>query len=142
MPGRPAKPVALHVLQGTDQPCRMADRGAELALPPSPVGEPPEYFGDIARAEWEALTSHPQYAQVLNPVHRGVLIQYCLLHEKMVRQAKGEDKMTASELQTLNSLRMQLGLTPAAQSKVRMPEKPREESPWADTKPILMSKPA
>lgn len=139
---RPKKPIALHKLQGTARNHRLENRIEELALPPGPMGAAPAWFGDIAAEEWVALTTHPQYSQVLNPVHRGTLIEYCILFELMIQAAQGIKDITASQRQTLNSLRMQLGITPASQSKVRMPDKKPIESKWADTKPIPISKPA
>jgi P27 family predicted phage terminase small subunit len=150
---RPKKPLSLHKLQGTGRKSRIEARASELNLPAGSVGPAPEWFGEIARAEWDRLTTHEQYSQVLNPVHYGTLLHYCGLFERMVKELRG-DKVTvdgvvqpatlsASERQTLNSLAMQLGITPASQGKVRMPgETKKQESPWAATKPILMSKPA
>jgi hypothetical protein len=74
---------------------------------------------------------------MLSAVHRGALEEYCVLYGRMVLDAKGilfvrrveqgavvevQYHLTASERQTLNSLRMQLGITPASSAKVKMPE--------------------
>jgi phage terminase small subunit len=132
---RPKKPVALHIIQGTARKDRMAARVNEMALPAGPVGEAPEWLIPDARAEWDLLTQHAVYSRVLSPAHRGALIEYCVLFGRMVLWAKGEGEISASERQTLNSLRMQLGITPASQGKVKMPEQKPAESKWGATKP-------
>src|SRR5579872_290117 len=121
MSGRPAKPIELHRLQGTAQPCRIEARARELTVPAESVGDPPDWFADhpMAREEWLALATHPQYSQVLNPIHRSLLIEYCLLHETMILAAQGKGTMSATQRQSLGSLRMQLGITPASQAKVK-----------------------
>lgn len=138
--GRPRKPIALHVVQGTSRKKRLEARINELELPAGPMGHCPAWMPAPGRQEWDALTTHPQLSLVLNPAHRGALIEYCVLYARMVADAIGESKITASERQTLNSLRMQLGITPASQAKVKMPGEKPAESRWAATKPIPTSK--
>lgn len=140
MPGRPKKPIGLHKVQGTARKQRLEDRINELNLPAGPMGDPPEWFGDLAREEWSRLTNHEQYRLVLNPVHRSILIQHCALEQKFMLSMQGGAPMTASEFQMYNSGRMQLGITPASQSKVKMPTIDKPVSKWADTKPIPISK--
>lgn len=128
--GRPRKPVLLHKMDGTFRKDRHALR---VSIPPERLGAPPEWLDIDAVEEWKRLTDHPVYGELLSKPHRGALIEYCVLFSRMVRDAKGmlfvrsieggkvveiEYRMTASERQTLNSLRMQLGLTPASQSKL------------------------
>lgn len=139
--GRPRKPVT--ELKAPKK-SRLTARLAELSLPAGPLGPPPEWFHPLAVDEWQRVTMNPQYSAVLNPVHRGGLIHYCALHARMVRREMGEEiAFSASDQQTLSSLRMQLGLTPASQTKVRLPgEKKAEESKWAATKPIPIQQPA
>lgn len=139
--GRPRKPVA--ELKAPKK-SRLVARLAELSVPAAPVGPPPKWFHAIAKDEWKRVTKHPQYSAVLSPLHRGALIHYCALYARMVRREMGEDvAFSASDQQTLSSVRMQLGLTPASQTKVRMPgEQKPEESKWAATKPIPIQKPA
>lgn len=127
MAGRPPIPISKHRERGTFQPCR---HEGKLELQPGDVGEHPDWFGAEAKAEWGRVVMDPQYSRVLAPVHRGALVQYCHLYGKMVLEAKGEGKITASENNTLNSLRMQLGLTPASSAKVALP-KAQPENKWA-----------
>ena len=129
---RPKKPQALHILHGTNRPDRDAARVGELVVPPGDIGDCPEWFEDDARDEWLRLVTDPHYSKVLASVHRGALLEYCVLYARMVQDAMGSGDMNSSQRQTLNSLRMQLGLTPASQSKVAAPAVPvqPEESPW------------
>jgi phage terminase small subunit len=129
--GRPRKPIGLHVLDGTARKGRMEKRKDELKLPSRPIGPPPEYLTPAALEEWKLLTEDPDYSQILSCVHRGALIQLCVLHGRMVEDARGEP-MTASQMQTLNSLRMQFGITPASQSKVKAPKADKPANKWSD----------
>jgi phage terminase small subunit len=103
-----------------------------LKLDPSSPGRAPEWFDQEAKAEWKRLAGNAEYSKVLSSVHRGTLIEYCVLFARMVAEAKGLGKLTASERQTLNSLRMQLGITPASQSKVRAPQAAEPNNKWAE----------
>ena len=47
--GRPAKPIALHKLEGTFR----KDRHGEANAPQPMLPDPPQYLTDTARAEWE-----------------------------------------------------------------------------------------
>lgn len=133
---RPKKPVADLQAKGTFRKDRHAERVNELAVSAGPMGAAPQWFTEDALSEWELLTGHPAYAKVLNPLHRGTLIEYCYLYGVMIDAAKGLGEISASQRQTLNSLRMQLGITPASQTKVKVPETKPVESKWGATKPI------
>lgn len=124
MAGRPPKPSKLHVLHGT-RPDRKREN--ELEIESGPIGDPPNCVAVVpeAMAEWQLVTSDLIYSQILAPVFRSVLIEYCLLHAEMI---SGEIK--SGDRKQLNSLRMQLGLTPASQSKVRVPSKEKAKSKW------------
>jgi phage terminase small subunit len=128
MPG-PKKPLKLHILQGTARRNRMQARADELQLP-SEIPQCPKWLKGEARAEWSRLTNDAAWAPVLSKVHRGALTEYCVLWARMVAWAKGAGEISASERQTLHSLRMQLGITPASQSKVKMPDGKPTESKW------------
>jgi hypothetical protein len=130
---RPRKPLILHKLEGTVRKDRHQKRESELRLDAAPLGDAPEWIDAEGKAEWKRLTEDPTYSQVLSPVHRGALIEYCVLYSRMVRESQMLGPLTASERQTLNSLRMQFGITPASQSKVQMPQTPKALSKWAET---------
>jgi len=118
MPRSP-KPILIHKAEGTYRKDRHARK---VALTPEIIGDPPEWMEEDARVEWERLTKHSQYSQVLSQVHRGTLEEYCLLYGRMIQDAKGKYEMSARERMVLNSLRLQLGITPTAQSKIKLPE--------------------
>jgi hypothetical protein len=69
-------------------------------------------------------------------------VEYCYLHGVMIEAARDwsspavptEEKrrISSSERQMLGSLRMQLGLTPASQSKVKGAPKAEKKNEWAD----------
>jgi phage terminase small subunit len=130
--GRPTKPIALHLLEGTGRKHRLKKREGELLLPSGPIGPPPSYIKGEALAEWKRLTSNKDYAPVLNAAFRCVFIDYCELHARMVENIKtrGKSGITGEERRTLNSLRVQLGLTPASQSNVKMPKKEEPKDKW------------
>lgn len=155
MPGRPAKPKALHIVHGTARKSRMAKRAGELELKPGSIGKCPTWICPEGREEWTRLVKDAEYASVLAPVMRGAVIDYCNLYGRMVRaerrlpmwvdgkEAPAETKrkgkvipppretISASERQTLHSLRMQLGLTPASQSKVKLTKPTESENKFA-----------
>lgn len=148
--GRPAKPLAAHILQGTARMQRHAGRVGELSLEEE-IGPAPKCLSAGAAKEWRRLAKHHLYGKVLTSLDRDALMDYCDLHdrhERTVRLRKeleecaasenfSQDEFerkdrtiraiqpTASERQIQQSLRMQLGLTPASRSKVRLPEKPK-----------------
>ncbi len=127
--GRPRKPTKLHVLQGTKNATRHKDRAAEPIITTG-IGGAPDWLGAESRAKWAELAGDPEYGQVLNASHRETLLHYCILYGRLVDDGKGIEAMKASDRQTFHSLAMQLGRTPAAQSKVGVPQKAPEQSPW------------
>ena len=131
MAGRPRKPTKLHVLHGTGakNPARMKARGLEPRIAAG-IGDAPDYLTGHAAAKWVEIASDPDYGQVLNASHRETLGHYCLLHQRFVEDVTGERTMTASERQTYHSLAMQLGRTPAAQSKIATPPPAKVEDVW------------
>lgn len=129
--GRPRKPTRVLEITGAakNHPARIAARGNEPKITAS-IGEAPAYLNSHAAEKWTEIVSDPDYGQVLNASHRETLGHYCLLHQRFVEDVLGERTMTASERQTYHSLAMQLGRTPAAQSKVSVPAAPKPESVW------------
>ena len=127
--GRPRKPTKLHVLHGTKNTTRHRSRSSEPQIT-SPIGDPPDYLKEIGRAKWLEIADDPEYGVVLNRSHRETLEHYCVLYQRFVADAKGEEDMNASQRQTFHSIAMQLGRTPAAQSKVSVSTKAAPESPW------------
>lgn len=129
--GRPRKPTRVLEITGAakNHPARIAARGNEPKITAG-IGDAPAYLTSHAAEKWAEIVSDPDYGQVLNASHRETLGHYCLLHQRFVEDVLGERTMTASERQTYHSLAMQLGRTPAAQSKVSVPAAPKPESVW------------
>lgn len=105
-----------------------------MILPAGAVGDAPEFLKGPALDEWVHLTQNEHYSRLLAPAHRGALVEYCVLFGRMIDDANGLGEMTASQRQTLNSLRMQLGLTPVSSGKIAAPVESPSENPWADLK--------
>lgn len=129
--GRPRKPTRILEITGAakNHPARIAARGNEPQIKSS-IGKAPEYLTSYAADKWDEIVSDPDYGQVLNSSHRETLGHYCLLYGRFVEDAKGDAPMSSSERQTFHSLAMQLGRTPAAQSKVSIPAPAKPESTW------------
>lgn len=137
---RNRKPIAELKAKGTFRKDRHAGRVSELVLPAGSLGPPPAWFGAAAIEEWDRLTK--EMAAILNPAHRSALVALCGLTQRETDDFTGGDKITASERQTLHSLRMQFAVMPASQTKVKLPESKPVESKWAATKPTPISQQA
>ena len=110
----------------------MRNREGELELSTGSVGAPPSALSEAALEEWNRLTTDPEYSAVLSPAFRGILIDYCALHGEMIADLNGIEMMPNTRRMMLHSLRMQLGITPASQAKVRMPKAEKPQSKWDD----------
>jgi len=126
---RPPKPTKLHVLQGTARPSRIAKRGTEPDVT-SAIGVPPDWMPETGRQEWIRCVGHPVIGQLLSALHKGTFEHYCVLYDRFVKDAMGTEPMKASDRAAYHSLCMQLGFTPAAQSKVSMPTERKPQSAW------------
>jgi hypothetical protein len=126
--GRPRKPTSLHVVQGTGRKSRMEKRSGEPKITAS-VGAPPEFIaGDPVTLEaWQWAAALPQ----VNASHRPVVEHFCVLYKRFRQDVADERVMSASERQTYHSIQMQLGATPAAQSKVSAPQEEKKATGWA-----------
>lgn len=128
---RPVTPIAIHKTRGTLRARRMASAEVELVLTPGSIGDAPAWFDDEMRAEWERVTSDCELKRVLAPAHRPTVEHHCLLYKRFLQDARGERQMMASERQTYHSIQMQLGWTPASQSKVHSKAEQKADDPWA-----------
>jgi len=138
MPGRPPKLLKFHKAEGTYRKDRHAKRESELSITPGPIGDPPEFISSdpVALAEWNRCVEDPEYKQVLSSAFYSILCEYCHLHSRMFADAKARGakrkRMTAQDRTTLNILRVNLGRTPAAQAKVRVPKAEKPANKWAE----------
>jgi hypothetical protein len=79
------------------------------------------------REEWVRLAALAH----IKAAHRTVALHACILYSRFVDDAQNVRKMTASERQTFHSVYMQLGCTPASQSKVSAPAATPVDDPWS-----------
>ena len=122
--GRPRIPARIHEIRGTADAEIRRRAATELTIEPGDIGEPPEWLGEYGKAEWALLANHPQYKKILSPLHHGTVLEYCILYDRMVKTEMGiagDERLTGTERQMLHSLRLQLGITPAAAAKVKVP---------------------
>lgn len=125
MPGRPRKPTALHVLQGTGRKNRLANRVHEPQVVDG-IGVAPEWFNETQREEWCRVGSLPW----VKAHHRPTVIRHCMLWDRMNEEGRGGKPMTASESQQFGSIQMQMGFTAASESKVSVAPAEKANDPW------------
>lgn len=144
MAGRPKKPQKLHVLHGTNRADRDSKRAGELQLESGDIGQPPDWISPEARAEWVYLMG-TEWATILAPADRSTFLRYCILFGRNERAERGLlrwdgglehpeafEKMGSQEPALLHQLAIQLGLTPAARSKVQAPKAEKPKNKWAE----------
>lgn len=132
MAGRPPIPLELHKARGTDRTrVHNREKGC-LQIDASSVGRCPAWLPREAKAEWKRITGHAEYGRVLSVLDRGALLDYCSLHAQMEAHHRDpvNNALSASDGQRLQSLRMQLGLTPASRSKVKAPTAKPKGDEW------------
>jgi len=129
---RAKTPIEILKRRGTARPDQIRAAEQTLKLTPDGVGAAPEWFTPAMLAEWKRISNHPELKLVLSSADRAVVEHYCVLHERMVLDVKGERHMTASERQTYHATLTQLGWTPASRSRVAAPKAPAAaDDPWA-----------
>ena len=119
--GRPRKPTALKLIQGTYQPCR--DAGDE-PQPPAGSLDPPRDLGGEALAQWQHLAPLLLQIHVFTEADRNALARYCtlqaqfiLIKKKVQRKPELIDTLLKLNVQ-LKSLEVEYGLTPASRSRI------------------------
>ncbi len=142
MPGRPPKPLALHILHGTGRKSRLAKRSTEFFLKAGSIGSCPNWVSPEAKQEWRRLVKS-DWGRILTPADRSGFLQYCILHGRQIRAERGMkqwldgkeseeaiERMGSQEPNLIHSLRMQLCLYPVA--RVKGPATPQEQpkSKW------------
>ena len=73
-PGRPRKPTALHVIQGTARPDRINKREPQ---PPAGAPECPTWLTVEAQDEWRRISGELIALGILTIVDRAALAAYC-----------------------------------------------------------------
>lgn len=136
--GPPPKPTAQKKREGTYRKDR--DVGAELAPPPG-VPVAPKWLDKDARAEWERVVPQLVDLNVLTGLDGGALERYCVAHSNWVHaqrdvqkhgmviktpfgpQKNPAIKVAQDERAAARLLAGELGLSPSARSRVKVPEK-------------------
>jgi len=116
MAGRPRKPKKLHLLQGTHQKCRHEDRD-EIELPPG-VPEKPEFLDDFAAEEWDRIVEKLSGYGILSNIDGAVLAVYCELYSEFESTRSCRSAFPASKFASLRAAYTDLGLSPAARTKI------------------------
>jgi phage terminase small subunit len=129
MPGRPPKPTKILKLQGTarkDRHGRRNDLTLENYIPAAP-----DYFGQDALEEWQALVTDSQYSRVLARVDRGMMELYCALRAEFRKHLREGTEMPASRLTVMANAASKLGLNPSDRTKINMPQEPEVDDEFA-----------
>jgi len=146
--GQRAKPVALHVIQGTDKHMGKSARARlnTVARPTPGVASPPDAFNDKQRAIWTRLVEDCP-AGLLTRVDYDAVVNYVVLtHARdealalyvqtgcqvVVRTTDGHNRMVTNPLmrelrrciEQMRTLQCELGLTPSARARISIPETP------------------
>ena len=119
MPGRLPKPVLIRKREGSFIKARDSRK---VSVPCQRLGPPPENFSPDAKDEWVRITTAPVLSELLAEAHRDALTEYCILHARMLADARDPDdhRMTGDERRALHSLRLQFGLTPLSQGRLKV----------------------
>jgi len=125
---RPRKPTAQLELEGAfkKNPQRKAAREGEPVVE-NPVGSPPKHVSKQAALIWRRVVKEAYW---LRCTHRDVLEVFCVY-----KAAFEADPLAMMSAQVGNMMKAltELGLTAASQSKVKAPEKGKEETnPFAE----------
>ena len=124
---RPRKPTAQLELEGAfkKNPRRKAAREGEPVVE-NPVGSPPKHVSKQAALIWRRVVKEAYW---LRSTHRDVLEVFCAY--KSLFEANPAD-MSAAQVAQMMKAMTELGLTAASQTKVKAPEKAKEEdNPFA-----------
>ncbi len=150
--GPPPKPSAQKKLEGTYRKDR-AVGGGELTPPPA-VPDCPKWLNKIARAEWDRVVPQLVELTVLTGLDGSALEGYCVAYanwvaahldvEKRGKKVKGQFGMEANPSvkdekdwsDKRRVLAAELGLSPSARSRVKVPER----SPTVDDSEAFLFK--
>jgi P27 family predicted phage terminase small subunit len=140
--GPPPKPRALKKLEGTFRKDR---DGGEVLEPPPGMPARPTWLDKEACAEWDRVVPQLEELGVLTGLDGGALERYCVAHSNWVNaqldvQKRGRMletpfgpqknpmlKVAQDERSSARLLAGELGLSPSARSRVKMPERPAAE---------------
>jgi P27 family predicted phage terminase small subunit len=153
--GRNRKSRRDHTLAGTGRKDRgTAKSAAATDAPDPPKGRPPppKTLKGEALAEWDRMVDRLDVSKTLSIVDDAVLYRYCQLHaradrlERQIARLKsafyvdhvGNPKVHPAFAQlraydqALRGYLVEFGMTPAARSRVKVPETPAPVDPFAE----------
>jgi len=111
---RARKPDNVHLLQGTHQPCRHGNPDekpkVEIKIP-----SPPESLSGVAHAEWLRICDVLKNSGILSDADIGVMAIYCELYAQFQTDPV---EFPAAKYTQLRLCMVELGMTPAARSKI------------------------
>lgn len=145
--GRPRKPTALKVIQGTAQPCRL---NPDEPVPEGPLGDPPKNMRSEGKRRWEWIRDSVPW---LSTADRGIVELYCtrwVYYQDAQKEVakfgqvweRERDHYTQMNgaLQALNNnekalieLGAKIGLDPVSRTDIKAPRKPdaKSDNPFA-----------
>lgn len=129
--GRPRKPTALKLIQGTARPDRM--NPLEPVAPELDNLAAPSYLTATEKKQWDRHAEMLSKMRVLTEADCNALGRYCVLQARFLKEkrSKGEfalDRMLKLNVQ-LQKLETDFGLTPSSRSRIKAtPDKQHEEN--------------
>lgn len=145
--GRPPTPKKLNDLKG--DPGRRRRYETE---PEAPEGTPdcPDHLDEIAREEWESVTTHLQSMGLLSTADRAAIELYCISYSRYRRAVENCQKygdvilspnkkvpmispyatIQNQAFEQCRKLLLEFGLTPAARARMRVRDERKPKSKW------------
>ena len=127
--GKGRKPIsnALKVLKGTDQPCRMREEISYEKI--TKIPKAPDYMCVAGKKVYKITAQQLADQGILNVVNINAVMMYANEMGKYIRYVRNPlDKMASEYLANAKMWAVELGITPASASKVKMGEK-KEKDP-------------
>ena len=130
--GKGRKPIsnALKVLKGTDQPCRMREEISYEKI--TKIPKAPDYMCVAGKKVYKITAQQLADQGILNVVNINAVMMYANEMGKYIEAEKklsgSENKMASEYLANAKMWAVELGITPASASKVKMGEK-KEKDP-------------
>jgi phage terminase small subunit len=129
--GRPRKPTALKLIEGTFRKDRANPEEPQPDLV-SGMPAPPRKLKAEAMREWNRVAGELSKMRVLAVDELSVLATYCNLHAAIVKAENRDELLPAGYYAQYRGLIDSFGLTPSSRAKVRVPKKQTTKNEWSD----------
>jgi phage terminase small subunit len=130
MPGRPRKPTALKVVEGTFRKDR-ANADEPKFEPLTEIPAPPRKLKAEARREWDRVIEFVFKNRICGAEALSILATYCSVHAAIVAgEKKGE--FSAGLLAQYRALGERFGIDPASRGKIKSAKPAQPKNEWAD----------